>query len=762
MPYAFAPDGESIVFAADGKIRRVSVRSGEATVIPFTAEVDRTVTSRVSFKHPLRDGAFSPKVLHWVQRLDADRLILQAAGKLYRYQVSTRTATPFAPGPGLQFAPAISPDGGSVAYLDWTDAGGGRLMRAPSSGGSATPLAVRPGRYQSIAWSPDGKKLVVAEQRLEPDGLTELGYQLHWLDADRGGELHLITSVAPRGNWRKPPQRPTFDAAGTRVFYLDPSGTGVQLCSVDLTGSGRRCVARFKSADTFAPSPDGRWVVFTDMQNTYLAPLPPSGAGPIDVSPSDGAVPAFLLSPQGDYLYWREGGRKLLWSWGPMLYEVDLAAVASGQKASPTTTAISFEIPRSQAKGQVLLRNARIVTMKGDQVIERGDLLVADGRIKAVGRAGQVKAPAGVTAIDVSGKTIIPGFIDLHAHYILDGSQWQGDLHAEHDPHLLANLAYGVTTWRDPSIGSQTLFGLAEMVEAGTTPGPRIHGTGDIFIQFDQLCCGVPKDLDEARRVVRNQKALGATSVKDHTVPRRDQVQWIIQASREEGLQVVEDPARGPRRELRPLMDGASSLEHVYSAFPVKKDVIELFARTGATYVPTLVVNPFEAYFVTTVAPHENAKLRRFVPHSRLDTEIHDHNRQFMPHEVPTWYGQSIRDIVRGGGKVGMGSHGQVQGLGAHWELWAMASGGLTPLEAIRTATIAAAETMGMEDDLGSLEPGKLADLMVLDRNPLVDLRNTNSIRYVMKAGTLWNGDTMDEVWPVKQSRPRSWWEPER
>ena len=772
--YAFTPDGESIVFTANGKIRRVSVTSGEVTVIPFTAEVDQTVTEKVAVKHKLHDGPVSPKVLHWVQRLDSDRLVLHAAGKLYRYEVSSRRATPLVSGPGLQFASAVSPDGATIVYVHWTDGSGGRLMKIPAGGGTPTALAVRPGRYQSLSWSPDGKKLVIAEQLLEPDGIVEQGYQLHWLEVEPGNQLHYITSVAPRGNWRKPAQRPTFDAAGRRVYYADPASapvtiagvafgpSAIQLCSVDLGGGDRRCIARFKFADEVIASPDGKWVAFTEMHNVYLAPLPPPGKEPVEVSPSGGPFPVYLLSPQGDFIYWRDGGRKLLWSWGPVVYEIDLAGASTGQKVTPAKTTVSFELPRALAKGGLLLKNARLITMKGDEVVERGDILVADGRIRALGRSGQVQAPAGATTIDVTGKTIVPGFIDLHAHYILGGSQWQGDLHLEQDPHLLANLAYGVTTWRDPSIRSQTLFALAEMIEAGTTIGPRIHGTGDIFMFYELHCCGQPKDLDDARRIVRNQKALGATSIKEHTTPRRDQVQWIIQASREEGLQVVEDPARGPRRELRPMMDGATSLEHAYSALPIKKDVIELFARTGVFYVPTLVVSPFEPYFMTTMNPHEDTKLRRFVPHVRLDTEIHQHNRWFMPHETPTWYGESIRDIVRAGGKVGMGSHGQLQGLGSHWEVWAMASGGLTPLEAIRTATLTAAEAMGMQDDIGSLEPGKLADLMVLDRNPLVDLRNTNSIRYVMKAGTLWNGDTMDEVWPTKRTRTRGSWEQDK
>ncbi len=766
--FAFTPDSQSIAFAANGKIRRAAVISGEVTVIPFTAEIDQSVTKKITVRHALADGPFSPKVLRWVQRLNADRLVVHAAGKLYRYQISSRRATPVAPGPGLQYAPALSPDGAWIAYVDWTDAGGGRLMKISAAGGSAMPFGVRPGRFQSIAWSPDGQKLAIAEQRLEPDGITEQGYQLHWLEAEGGESLHFVTDVAPRENYRKPPQRPTFDATGRRIFYTEPSseapgtagaqiGSAPSLCSISLTGRDRRCSADFKGADQLMPSPDGQWVAFTKMQNVYLTRLPQQSRQPIDVNTSAGTFPVYLLGSQGDFLYWRDGGRQLLWAWGQKLYEVEVASAATGKKVTPQTTTVSFRLPRARTKGQLLLKNARIVTMKGDEVLERGDILIADGRIAAVGRSQQLAVPVGVAAMDLAGKTILPGFIDLHAHYSDGARAWRGDLHFEQDPYLLANLAYGVTTWREPS--SRMLFALAERVEAGTMTGPRLHGTGDYFHFDDSSCCGLPKSLADARRIVRNHKALGATSIKMASVSRRDHTQWIIQASREEGLQVAVHPAYETRRELQAMLDGATTFEHLYSGLPMKKDVIELFVRTGTYLVPTLTLYGFDRYFSTTMNPHDNAKLRRFVPHMSLDRKIHEYNRQLMPHEVPIWLGESMRDLVRAGGKVGMGSHGEMPGLGAHWEMWAIASGGLTPLEAIRTATFTAAEAMGMQQDIGSLEPGKLADLIVLDGNPLVDLEHTNSIRYVMKDGTLWNGDTMDEVWPLARMRPRSMWD---
>ena len=90
--------------------------------------------------------------------------------------------------------------------------------------------------------------------------------------------------------------------------------------------------------------------------------------------------------------------------------------------------------------------------------------------------------------------------------------------------------------------------------------------------------------------------------------------------------------------------------------------------------------------------------------------------------------------------------------------MWALQSGGLTNFEVLRAATIHGAEAIGYDQDLGSLEPGKLADLIVLNKDPLQDIRNTNTIRYVMKNGELFDGDTLNKIWPEKKALPELWW----
>jgi imidazolonepropionase-like amidohydrolase len=117
-----------------------------------------------------------------------------------------------------------------------------------------------------------------------------------------------------------------------------------------------------------------------------------------------------------------------------------------------------------------------------------------------------------------------------------------------------------------------------------------------------------------------------------------------------------------------------------------------------------------------------------------------------------------MADVVKAGGRAGVGSHGQLQGLGYHWELWSMHSGGLSNHDALRVATLFGAEAIGLQQDVGSLETGKMADLVVLDRDPLEDIRNTNSVRYVMKNGLMYDGNSLDQVWPVARKMEAPYW----
>jgi hypothetical protein len=214
--------------------------------------------------------------------------------------------------------------------------------------------------------------------------------------------------------------------------------------------------------------------------------------------------------------------------------------------------------------------------------------------------------------------------------------------------------------------------------------------------------------------------------------------------------------------DLTHAIDGFSGNEHNFGTAPIYRDVAELVARVGLFYTPTLM----QAYggargehdFYLSTEVHDDPKLQRFIPHNLLDSRT---KRRLWFRKEEYFYPRaaaSAAKIVRAGGRVCVGGHGAMQGISCHWDMWALHSGGMTNFEVLRAATLHGAEAIGYAQDLGSIEVGKLADLIVLAKNPLEDIRNTNTIKYVMKNGELFEGDTLNQIWPQQKTPPRMWW----
>jgi imidazolonepropionase-like amidohydrolase/Tol biopolymer transport system component len=781
MPrYAFMPDGRSLLVPIDGRLARVDVETGARTPVPFTANVQAEIAPRVYT--PVRvddDAQVRARLIRWPSLSpDGRRLVFSALNRLYVMDMpdgTPRLLTPpaSATAPEGEFMPVWSPDGSAITYVTWTTTGG-HIKRVPAAGGAPQTLTTHEGYYLDPAYTPDGRQLVfiagtatdhvysILRDTPPPDDEDGAPGEITGVDAPNTLEIRRMPSdggastlVASAQNGRAP-QFIRNDS--TRVYLTTSRG----LQSITLDGHDRRTHVRIQgvgpgnnppSATEIRLSPDGTRA-FVSLQNKhFLVTVPRTGretttiriAGKAENTP----VPVKRLSPDGgDYLAWTGDGTALTWALGSRFHRQALDA------AEPETTDVRVEVPRRRPSGSMLLTGARIVTMKGDEVIANGDVLVTDNRIAAVGRRGSLRMPPGARTVNVAGKTIIPGLVDAHAH------MWAPrGLHQTQVWQHLANLAYGVTTTRDPQTSTPDVFAYADLVDAGLMPGPRVYATGPgVF-----ATSGIETREAAFAFIKRYKEAYGTNTIKQYVAGDRIVRQWILEACKEYGITATIEGSLDMKLNLTQMADGYSGQEHSFPIQPLYKDVVEFVARTKTFYTPTILVAygaPWsENYWFENEDVVNDEKLRKWVPWELLDGMVRRRPQWFLPEEYGhERFGKQVADIVNAGGKAALGSHGQLQGLGAHWETWSLGSGGLTPHQTLRVVTLYGAEAIGLQQDLGSIEPGKLADLLVLDGNPLVDLRQTKSLRYVMKNGELFDANTLDAVWPEARPLPKPFW----
>lgn len=823
--YAFTPDGTSLIFSNHGKIARLELASRKLTEIPFTAKVEQWLAPRVTWQEKIPSGPVAARILRWPgQSSDGKSIAFDAFGRVWLQELEagkgkgaprrlTGGSTDLAP---REYSPSYSPDGRWLAYVTWSDSEGGAVWKAPVAGAAASApvrLTRRPGHFANPAWSPRGDRIVVIRgSGLELRGQQpeeEEFFEIHWLDA-AGGETHYVTSVKLADTLKFHPQA-FWNSDGTRIYFREPVKPEKPtdppknlLVSVRLDGTDKKKHLQFPAVGDVVPSPDERWVAFTSRDNVYVTALPPvQTAKPPEVGLKEGAVPVWRLSDEaGGYVGWADGGKTITWGLANAFHRLPVSnAIAfveeqkrkaeakkkkeepkakkagGGEKAAeaeelrvPRSEMVEIRLtaPRAAPEGSVVLKGARVITMKGEETIESADVVVTGNRITAVGPSGTVAVPAGARAFDASGKTIIPGLIDTHAHLHYSGFE----LFPETKWEYAANLAYGVTTVYDPSAPSLDVFAQAEMVEAGLMLGPRVYSSGDVLYGGQQAdIFAEVNDQDDARRQVRRMKAYGARMIKVYQQPRREQRIWFAEACRESKMLLTAEGAGEMHTDLTMALDGYTAFEH---ALPVelREDYVLLLAKSKTHYTPTLLVaygGPWgELYYWQTANPHDDPKLNRFVPHRTLDPLARRHP-WITPEEYhfPT-VALGVAKVLGAGGNVSLGAHGQLQGLGVHWELWAMAGEGatgkpdaLTPMQALRAATILAADKIGFAPDLGSIEPGKLADLVVLDGNPLEDIKATARAKWVMKNGELYDAATLKQEWPNERPLPPFFWRAE-
>jgi len=762
--YAFTPDGSALLLCTGGKLQRIDVASGKAEVIPFSVKVEQEVAEQIYPPLRVEEGELRVRIIRWsTLSPDGRTLAFSALGKLWALTLPDGKPRRLTTDTHREYAPTFSRDGRWIAYVSWSDEEGGHVWKVPATGGSPQRLTVRAARYINPAWSRQGDRLAVimgsgAEfrgQQPEDDPYLEV----RWLPAS-GGETHLVMPIRPGNGLRHFPAL-TFSRDGERLYFTQPvpppkpdDPPKTDLISVKLDGTDKKSLLRFSPQDEVVPSPDETQAAFVSGDNVFVVPLPGVQFQTVEIALEKGALPVKRLTSEGGgFVAWADN-QTVTWGFTNKFFRQRL------DQEKPEMFEIDLRMPRARPSGKLVLRNAKLVTMKGDEIIPRGDILIEDNRITAVGPSGKVALPKDAATYDLRGKTVIPGFVDTHAHMHYSGFE----IFPEKKWQYVANLAYGVTTSRDVSAPSLDVFGQREMVETGDLLGPRIHSTGHVIYGGNRIAQFTPiNSIEDARRTVRRYKAYGATSLKEYQQMRRESRQWLAQAAREEKIFLTAEGGGDLKLDLTLAIDGYSGFEHSLPITPLYRDTTEFIAQTKIYYTPTLIVSyggpTAEHWFYNKANPHDDAKLRRFTPHGELDPL--GRRRITYPDDEYNFPGVSrgATEIARRGGNVCLGAHGQVQGLGAHWELWALEMGGMTPHEALRSATLRGAEAMGLAQDLGSVEVGKLADLIVLNSDPLTNIRNSTDIAYVLINGDLYDANTMEQLWPVKKSLGKFFWQ---
>ena len=742
------PNGQEIVISYQGGIHAVKVRTGKARKIEFSALVNRELKETIRFKVDVPRSTATTRTHRWSTKTQGG-ILYEAMGDLYLKKGSKNKN--LTNSKDHETNPVYDPGSRMIYFASWNDKDMGAVYKMAVNNNKRKKITDVPSQYGSIAISKKGHIAyirgggsLINGKLLE--GQTDYELVLNW----KGKEKELADITWSANRYAKRPPTVLF-GTDDRIYYSDYVNDVLTIKSITLDGLDEKEIYKFSNATRAVISPDMKWIAFREYHRSFVTPFEYVG-NTLTVSAADNKAYTKRVDQghDGDFMSWSKEGRTLAWTRGKYHYEKTLDDILKENKKISKTD-LSFTYAISKPESEIALNNVRILTMDRNKlVLDNATILIKEDEIIDVGTS--VNIPKGAKVYDLKGRTVMPGMFDAHGHY---GSPISSLNVIEQSLYgLQANLAYGVTTMYDVYGTTQKDFWVSDMLQRGDLVGPRIYSVGDpIFVTKYRSKMHRPiKSLEDALEHVKFNKDHGATAVKDYSNHTRAARQHLAEASRQLGINIISESFGNPQMNMTQIVDGFTGLEHTMGLEPIYEDVIQLLKASKLGITPTLVVvynGPSgETYFHQTERLWEDEKLLQFFRKDKL-IRLRRPTFYWPDDHYTVQMGQTLKKLYDRGIKLHMGAHGQMMGLGAHWEMELFTQGGFTNYDAIEIATINGFTHHGLDHLLGSIEVGKLADMVIMTKNPLDDIRNTRSIEYVIKNGIFYSGKDASQVYPT-------------
>lgn len=712
---ASGADAQVVYAAANAKLWRVSLPGGNREEIKWMARVKMEVAEPLVKKWtPSESAAVQPRaVLTPVLSPDGRTLVFMAAGALWEQPISGGQAKKLVDEAAFQCDPAFSPDGKQVAFI--SDLHGKREVRVFDFATRQTrTLTAVPGASWALfpSWSSDGKSIVF--QRSDQLGAP---YRFVRLDSQAGNPVVLGQS----GNdWTG---RPHFSADGSSLYYTGRTAAIANFFRLPLReGAKPEPVTDLtRHLHDGLVSPDGQWLAFRRNSEIWIGRMEARVMKDADFRRFSGeGGRSFSFTADSSAIVYSEGNK--VWR----------RSVQSGQGAE---IPVRLTLPRAIAR-PLLISRIRVLDLGDGKFNAETSMLIEQGRIRWIGAETGHTVPANALRIDGGGRYAIPGLTDSHTHTAWSNQQITED----------SLLAYGVTSVRDTGSRIDLINALLDRGDSTSLPIPRYFASGDIFEGFMPLWGDAFLEIttkEEARDYVRRYKDLGAAFIKAYA-----SLPWYLKTVVAEEAHRLGMPVVGhglsTEEIVRSIILGFATLEH---SGPSSDDIVKLFAASGVKWDPTATIGTGTRTILAEADQNLDAKFRTFIPDdsiraARPGGTVSDAQRAAWKNSLSV-----IRRAHDSGVKILDGTDSLMTGIfhgpSVHWELQFFNDADIRAIDVLRIATTGAAEAMGSSASLGTLEPGKLGDVVLLDANPVENIRNTMKIWRVIKGGQVFDPATM-------------------